>query len=184
MNSILWIVPLLVALAIIMVVFRKRKPSPEDGEQSRSMPIEPAASGASGTSGASGAPGAPRQGTEPAKPAKPAKAAKESASVSEDDRAVLEQLRAAGSDLSKPHQIDFYLYFTTEEAAQKAAEKLEAEGYEGEMRMAPDLTRWMCMVREQMVPEASKIGASKRRLAKLAQEYGGEYDGWETKLEK
>ena len=39
---------------------------------------------------------------------------------------------------------------------QQAAEKLEAEGFEGEMRLAPDLTRWMCMVREQMVPEPSQ----------------------------
>src|SRR5689334_11230235 len=103
MNSLLWIIPLLVALAIIMIVFRKRRPTPEDGEQSRSGPVEP------------GAPGASLQAAEPAKPAKPAKSAKESASVSDDDRTVLEQLRAAGSDLSKPHQIDFYLYFATEE---------------------------------------------------------------------
>jgi hypothetical protein len=116
MNSIIWIISLLAALAIIVIVFRKRKSTPEGVEQSSSMPIE------AGASSTSGAPGAPGQVAEPAKPAKPAKAAKESASVSEDDRAVLEQLRAAGSDLSKPHQIDFYLYFTTEEAAQKAAE--------------------------------------------------------------
>jgi hypothetical protein len=178
MNSIIWIISLLAALAIIVIVFRKRKSTPEDSEQSSSMPIEP------GASGALGAPGASGPVTEPAKPAKPAKAAKESASVSDDDRAVLEQLRAAGSDLGKPHQIDFYLYFATEQAAQQAAEKLEAEGYEGEMRMAPDLTRWMCMVREEMVPEPSKIGASKRRFAKLAQEFGGEYDGWETNVVK
>jgi len=107
-----------------------------------------------------------------------------SVATSDSDRAVLEQLRGAGSDLSKPHQIEFYLYFPNEEAAGQAAEKLEAENFDGEMRRAPDLTRWLCLVHQEMVPELSKLAAVKRRLAKLAQEFGGEYDGWETNIEK
>jgi regulator of RNase E activity RraB len=148
-------------VAVIAVVFfRKRKATPEDEQPANSTSTKPGQSGQSGQSG------------------------KEPAAAADDDRAVLQQLREAGSDLSKPHQIEFYLYFPTEEAAGKAAEKLEAEGFEGEMRRAPDLTRWMCLVYQQMVPELSKIAALKRRLGKLAQEFGGEYDGWETNIEK
>lgn len=101
-----------------------------------------------------------------------------------DDQAVLDQLAAAGSDLSKPHHVEFYLYFPTEQAAQQAAEKLEAEGFEGEMKRAADLSSWLCLVNQQMVPDLPKITATKRRLAAVAREFGGEYDGWETKVEK
>lgn len=154
MNNTILIVLLLLVAAVAVVLFRKRKATSEDGQPANSTSTNPGQSG------------------------------KEPAAAADDDRAVLQQLREAGSDLSKPHQIEFYLYFTTEEAAGKAAEKLEAEGFEGEMRRAPDLTRWMCLVYQQMVPELSKIAALKRRLGKLAQEFGGEYDGWETNVEK
>lgn len=171
MNNTIWIVLALVAVAIVVIVLRKRKAAPESEEQINSTPM--------------GA-GFPDQ---VADVGKAVKAGKEPTSAPpsgtpDDDKVVLQQLREAGSDLSKPHQLEFYLYFPTEEAAKKAAEKLEAEGFDGEMRRAPDLTRWMCLVYQQMVPELSKIAALKRRLAKLAQESGGEYDGWETNIEK
>jgi len=166
MNSTILIVLALVVVAIIVIVLlRKRKAAAEDSEQSNST--------STGTGAFSQAADSGKSRKDPAP-----------ANAPDDDRVVLQQLREAGSDLSKPHQIEFYLYFPTEEAAGKAAEKLEAEGFDGEMRRAPDLTRWMCLVYQQMVPELSKIAALKRRLAKLAQEFGGDYDGWETNIEK
>ncbi|MEP7337784.1 MAG: ribonuclease E inhibitor RraB [Acidobacteriota bacterium] len=156
MNDTIWIILALAAVVIVVIILRKRKRTSEDVGQNSST---------------STSTGKEPTGTPPG-------------NTPDDDRVVLQQLREAGSDLSKPHQIEFYLYFTTEEAAGKAAEKLEAEGFEGEMRRAPDLTRWMCLVYQQMVPELSKIAALKRRLGKLAQEFGGEYDGWETNVEK
>src|SRR4051794_13152266 len=43
------------------------------------------------------------------------------------DAAVIEQLRAAGSDLSKPHELDFFLYFPTEAAAHAASEEIKGD---------------------------------------------------------
>ncbi|MDQ3010202.1 MAG: ribonuclease E inhibitor RraB [Acidobacteriota bacterium] len=172
MNSTILIVLALAAVAIVVIMLRKRKAAHEDGGQSSSTSTSAEASGqAAGSGKASKETTGKLPGSTPP-------------STPDDDRVVLQQLREAGSDLSKPHQIEFYLYFPTEEAAGKAAGKLEAEGFEGEMRRAPDLTRWMCLVTQQMVPELSKIAALKRRLAKLAQESGGDYDGWETNIEK
>ena len=171
MNNTILIVLALVAVAIVVVVLRKRKSAPEDEGQNSSTSTGTGAFGQAAVSGKAGKePAVTPSGTPPSTP--------------DDDRVVLQQLREAGSDLSKPHQLEFYLYFPTEEAAGKAAEKLETEEFEGEMRRAPYLTRWMCLVHQQMVPELSKIAALKRRLAKLAQEFGGEYDGWETNIEK
>ncbi len=111
------------------------------------------------------------------------KASPEGETAASDDQAVLDQLAAAGSDLSKPHRVEFYLYFPTEQAAREAAERLEAEGFEGEMERSADLSSWLCLVSQRMVPELSGIAATKRRLAAVAREFGGEYDGWETKVE-
>ena len=172
MNNTILIVLALIAVAIVVVVLRKRKAAPEDEGQNSSTST---GTGAFGQAAVSGKAGKEPTGTPPGS---------SPPSAPDDDRVVLQQLREAGSDLSKPHQLEFYLYFPTEEAAGKAAEKLETEEFEGEMRRAPDLTRWMCLVHQQMVPELSKIAALKRRLAKLAQEFGGEYDGWETNIEK
>jgi len=39
------------------------------------------------------------------------------------DRSVLVQLRRSGSDLLKPHNIEFFLYFPTQSVADKATPK-------------------------------------------------------------
>src|SRR6185503_9166522 len=47
------------------------------------------------------------------------------------DGQVLKQLVAAGSNLSKLHGVEFFLYFPDEERASKAFRELTAEGYAG-----------------------------------------------------
>lgn len=114
----------------------------------------------------------------------PSSAPSQPASAGDPDQQVLEQLRAAGSDLSKPHEMEFFLYFPSEEAAQQAGLKLETEGFDGEVRSAPDRAAWLCLVYRQMVPERTKLAALRKRFNTLTRESGGEYDGWETKIEK
>lgn len=46
------------------------------------------------------------------------------------DQQVLDQLKKAGSDLSQPHNTEFFLYFPTEELANKASKNIVAEGCE------------------------------------------------------
>ncbi|MGE0883904.1 MAG: ribonuclease E inhibitor RraB [Blastocatellales bacterium] len=104
--------------------------------------------------------------------------------TSTDDRTVLDQLKQAGSNLSKPHDLEFYLYFPAEESAQQAAEKLEADGFEGELRPSAANASWLCLVRKRMVPELNEIVAIRKKLTSLAREFKGEYDGWETKVEQ
>ena len=45
------------------------------------------------------------------------------------DGLVLTQLRKAGSNLGKRHDIEFFLYFPSEEAAGRVASKLRADGF-------------------------------------------------------
>jgi regulator of RNase E activity RraB len=102
----------------------------------------------------------------------------------EADQKVLDQLREAGSDLSKPHDLEFFLLFSTSEAASKAAETIKAggAGFSAEVKRSPQGDIWMCYVTRKMVPEGPKIVLIGERFKALAQELGGEYDGWETSL--
>jgi Regulator of ribonuclease activity B len=107
--------------------------------------------------------------------------------IPEVDQRVLDQLREAGSDLSKPHDLEFFLYFPNQEAAAIAAERIRtsgAGGFMADVKRSPQGDAWLCYVTRKMVPEGAKIALIGERFSALAQEFGGEYDGWETSLVK
>jgi hypothetical protein len=56
----------------------------------------------------------------------------------------LEQLRKAGSNLSKTHEVEFFLLFITHEAAQAAAKELSESGYATQADSAGTKTAWFC----------------------------------------
>jgi|SRR6185369_4833560 len=100
------------------------------------------------------------------------------------EEAVIIQLRKAGSDLSKSHSIDFYLYFADESAAQQAAVRMRQTGYQAEVKRAAKGENWLCLATKQVVPELTTIQGITRDLDALAKSLHGEYDGWEAKVEK
>jgi len=104
-------------------------------------------------------------------------------SVAEEDQRVLDQLREAGSDLSKPHEMEFYLHFPSEEAANVVAMRVKAEGFHAEVKEERPGRAWLCYVTKKMVPEGPMITAIGHRFTNLANEFQGEYTGWETSIE-
>src|SRR5580765_2841786 len=100
------------------------------------------------------------------------------------DEATLVQLRKAGSDLTKPHTMDFYLYFPTESAARQAAARMTDTGFQVEIKKAPKGNEWLCLGTKKVVPELNTIQGMTRDLNSLAKSLGGNYDGWEAKVEK
>jgi Regulator of ribonuclease activity B len=111
----------------------------------------------------------------------------QSIKIPEEIQNILDQLREAGSDLSKPHDLEFYLYFPNQEAAGTAAERIKAGGVGGftaQVSRVPQGDAWLCYVTRKMVPEGAKIALIGERFSALAQELGGEYDRWETSLVK
>ena len=96
------------------------------------------------------------------------------------DADVLRNLKEAGSDLSKPHAVNFYLYLPTEEAAQASARELNAAGLTTEVRTAAKGPGWLCLGTSTMVPTLEAITREVRRMEALARKHSGEYDGWET----
>lgn len=97
------------------------------------------------------------------------------------DEETLAALRAAGADLSKPTEVNFYLYLPTEGHAQSAADVARREGYAAVVRPPTEgYTTWLCRLTRIMPPHAAEIARATARLEELATSLGGEYDGWEA----
>ena len=100
------------------------------------------------------------------------------------DEAVIVQLRKAGSDLSKPHTIDFYLYFPSQSAAEQAAARIRQTGFVAKVKRAAKGDDWLCLGTKKVVPELSAMQGITSDLNALAKSLHGDYDGWEAKVEK
>jgi hypothetical protein len=100
------------------------------------------------------------------------------------DESVLIQLKKAGSNLSKPHHIEFFLYFPTQEIAEQAAPKIRASGFAVEVKQAAQGTDWLCFATKTMVPDLSALQKIRQDFNALTIPLNGVYDGWGTPVEK
>ena len=100
------------------------------------------------------------------------------------DELVLMRLKKAGSDLSKPHAIEFFLYFPTQAVAEQAASRVREDGFEA--RVEPPLkdNNWLCLATKTMVPDLKALQDLRRAFERLAWLLKGTYDGWGTSVEK
>jgi len=96
------------------------------------------------------------------------------------DQAVLDQLRKAGSDLSKPHNIEFFLYFPAEAAASKACTQIQNMGFRVTVERAAKGPDWLCFATMTMVPDVKVLQKTRRDFNSIAAANGGHYDGWGT----
>ena len=96
---------------------------------------------------------------------------------------VLEQLRESGSDLTKPHAFEFYIYVPTQDYANKAAQKIRNSGYSSaEVSRAASGSGWLCLARKTIIPEQADLSDHARFLEQVAAAVGGEFDGWEAEI--
>jgi hypothetical protein len=100
------------------------------------------------------------------------------------DQQVLDQLKKAGSNLSKPHDIEFFLYLLTKELANSAAEEIEEEGATVKVERAADDSAWLCFATKRMVPDHAELVRLRKKFNGIASRLKGEYDGWGTEVVK
>jgi hypothetical protein len=94
--------------------------------------------------------------------------------------AIIDTLSRYGSDLNKPHRLDFYLYFAAKRAAVAVAQTLEAQGFATKVRREADEENWLCLATRAMLPDEPTLDRLGRWLDELAAQHGGEFDGWES----
>jgi hypothetical protein len=92
---------------------------------------------------------------------------------------VIAELRDAGSNLARPHVLEFYSYFPARADAERAAKALAGRGYKTSVE-GPDDDEWeLLATRESLVTEAN-VNALEVEVAQAAEQASGYYDGWET----
>jgi hypothetical protein len=95
------------------------------------------------------------------------------------DQMVIDNLRDAGSDLSKPHEIDFSFYFPDAASAQRFMLKVAKQPPYAVRLLDDDGDgEWLVEVTRTFVPSLAEIEANSNELRELAEADGGEFDGW------
>ena len=100
------------------------------------------------------------------------------------DREALDRLEQAQSDLSKPHNIEFFLYFSTKTAANDAATQIELQGFKTRVSRSGKGAEWLCFATKPMIPEHAALLSIRHSFEVLASSFGGEYDGWGARVVK
>lgn len=100
------------------------------------------------------------------------------------DQLVLVQLRKSGSDLSKPHNVEFFLYFPTQSVAEQARLKILGVGFEVEVRRAAQGDSWLCFATKTMIPLLPDLQSIRQDFVALTSSMNGDYDGWGTPVVK
>lgn len=86
------------------------------------------------------------------------------------------------SDVNRPHAIRHYLYFPSETDGKRVASDLRQAGFEVEDELGADEENWLVLVHTTVIPTPEGISNLRQRFEKLAEEYDGEYDGWEAAI--
>ena len=100
----------------------------------------------------------------------------------EKDLATLEQLKTAGDDATKDHDIDFFFVFAKEPAAKAAVESLRELGHV--TTVSTSGSGFSVSLKKRMKPELEALRVLRQKFKRVAAKHGGEYDGWGTEVQK
>lgn len=100
------------------------------------------------------------------------------------DRKVFQQLLELGADLNKARHTIHYFYFETVASAEEACKDLEQMHFEvsigARLEHEPTARQWPVIAERIEVINEETIKALRGPLSEIAENHGGEYDGWEA----
>ncbi|KAF1026697.1 MAG: hypothetical protein GAK29_01116 [Acinetobacter bereziniae] len=99
----------------------------------------------------------------------------------EDDNGnLLWQMHEDGDDLDEIHEIEFSMYFKTQELAEKCAISLLLEEQKISLYLDEEVqpSEWVITVYVNLYPEYEDIVDLEQWFTKIAEQFEGEYDGW------
>lgn len=94
------------------------------------------------------------------------------------DGDALRRLASAGSDLSRPMEIDFVVTVPDERAGTAVAQLAAARGFTPAVSQDEATSEWTCQCTRSMVPAYAAIVAVQAELDAMARPLGGYADGW------
>lgn len=98
------------------------------------------------------------------------------------DRDALEELRSV-SRMDAIHPVKHFLYLPTKRAAEKAVTMLESMEMKVERPYKTYDSTWSVTAITHIVPTEPAIAKLRSLLEQVAEENGGEYDGWEAEVQ-
>jgi hypothetical protein len=96
----------------------------------------------------------------------------------EADERVLDHLARLGCDPSVPRETRHFLYLPARGGAEAAARSLEADGWSTSVERSEGA--WLLVATRARTLTLDLVRETRARLAALASEHGGVYDGWEA----
>jgi regulator of RNase E activity RraB len=100
------------------------------------------------------------------------------------DGQVIQQLKNAGSNLSKEHPVEFFIYAPNKEAAESIVTRIEIDGFKSKVEKSEADELWLVFAVKIMIPNEQKLLKIRADLEKVASSVSGEYDGWGTPIVK
>jgi len=103
------------------------------------------------------------------------------------NRRVIDQLEKNGDDLTKPREVDHWIYFKTETDRETYIEQISNEGFnivEKIYNKELDETPFVLHIKRVDYVDQNSVDEYVIYLWKLANELNADYDGWETSIEK
>lgn len=97
-------------------------------------------------------------------------------------QSVISVLADAGENLARTRAFDFYLHFPTEGAAEAAGRELAEIGFRYDVRPSQG-SQWLCIAAARVVPSEEALDALGHLMETTAEDFGGEFGGWETRLQ-
>jgi regulator of RNase E activity RraB len=101
-------------------------------------------------------------------------------SPADGDRQVIDALRDAGADLTRPREIRHYLYFESEHSAREGARHVASIDRAIEVRPSADGRTWLVLVTHEGIADHDVIAVLREELRTAAASHDGQYDGWEA----
>ena len=98
------------------------------------------------------------------------------------DAGVLVQLRKNGSNLSKQHAVEFFLYFPTQAIAEQAVQQIRQSGFHVQVMPGATDENWLCFATKEMLPDLLSLQKIRTEFESLSKSLGGDYDGWGTPI--
>ena len=93
---------------------------------------------------------------------------------------IVRTLEGFGFELTGEHTLQYYFYLPDREGAERLAESLSRESFTCEIdESAGGANDWICLARHVTSIESDALTALGKRFASMAEELGGEFDGWE-----
>jgi Regulator of ribonuclease activity B len=94
------------------------------------------------------------------------------------DGRVIAQLHQAGSDVTKPHPVEFFFYFSSQETADRVAARLNDFGLASKVEPAAHGEEWAILASKTMIPTDADMTQLRDAFEKIAAAEHGTYDGW------